>query len=102
MEIAMWLFTVAFAYGVGVFWYELLPGKLPGATWRVAAYPFALMVLAEAFIPSGPLKGPALMGVHPGLDAVAALIGVIIDWLVTTLRHVTVAKPETRGAPAHA
>ena len=44
MQFATWLFMVAFAYGIGIFWYDLLPGRLPHMTWRVAAYPFALMV----------------------------------------------------------
>lgn len=97
MEIATWLFMVAFAYGVGVFWYELLPGKMTGATWRVAAYPFAVMVLAEAFVP----LGPKFLGFHPGSAAIAALIGVIIDWLVTYLRHPQMAESlEMRRSPA--
>lgn len=98
MTIETWLFMVAFAYGIGVFWYELLPGHLPGALWRVAAYPFAAIVLSEAFIHFGPL----VLGFHIGSAAIAALVGVIIDWLVTSFRHATLAKPEARGIPAHA
>jgi hypothetical protein len=88
MEVATWLFMVAFAYAVGVFWYDLLPGRVTGKTWRVAAYPFAVMVLAEAFVP----LGPKFLGFHPGSAVIAALIGVIIDWLVTTLRHPKMAE----------
>ena len=34
-QFATWLFMVAFAYGIGIFWYDLLPGRLPHMTWRV-------------------------------------------------------------------
>ena len=88
MEVAMWLFMVAFAYAVGVFWYDLLPGKVTGKTWRIAAYPFAVMVLAEAFVP----LGQAFLSFHPGSTVIAALIGVIIDWLVTAFRHPKMAE----------
>jgi len=54
MQFATWLFMVAFAYGIGIVWYDLLPERLPHMTWRVAAYPFALMVIGEAIVPFGP------------------------------------------------
>ena len=46
--------------------------------WRVAAYPFGLMVLAEAYVHTG----PKVFGFHPGIDVIAALIAVVIDWIV--------------------
>ncbi len=83
MEFGTWLLMAAMAYGLGVFWYDLLPGKLPAHPWRVAAYPFVLMVFGQAFLPVGPSFG----GIHPVTALVASLIGVIIDWLITYLRH---------------
>ena len=37
MQVATWFFMVAFAYGIGVFWYDLLPGKLPEMAWRIVS-----------------------------------------------------------------
>ena len=37
------------ANGIGIFWYDLLPGRLPHMTWRVAACPFALMVIGPVY-----------------------------------------------------
>ncbi len=99
MQVATWLFMVAFAYGIGVFWYDLLEGRLPDRTWRVAAYPFILMVLGEAYVPAG----PDFLGFHPATGVIAALIGVVIDWIVTYFRRPrTVESPELRAAPANA
>lgn len=99
MQIATFLFMLAFAYGIGVFWYDLLPGHLPHRTWRVAAYPFILMVIGEAFVP----VGPGFLGFHPATAIVAALIGVIIDWLITYYRRPNaIEAPEGRIAPTAA
>ncbi|HEX7126242.1 MAG TPA: hypothetical protein VF406_10805 [Thermodesulfobacteriota bacterium] len=86
MDFGTWLLMVALAYGLGVFWYDLLPATLPEAPWRIAAYPFVLMVIGEAYAP----VGPAFSGVHPATAIVAALIGVVIDWIVQAAR-----RPET-------
>lgn len=98
MQVATFLFMVAFAYGVGIFWYDLLLGKLPHQAWRVAAYPFAVMVIAEALFPA---LGPAFLGFHPITALIAALVGVIIDWIVTTARQPRAIEAlESRSAPA--
>ncbi|MCL4542065.1 MAG: hypothetical protein M1396_06990 [Chloroflexi bacterium] len=97
MQFATWLMMIGFAYGIGLFWYDVLPARLPDMPWRVAAYPFALMVIGEAF--AG--YGPAFMGFHPGTAVVASLIGVLIDWIVTTARHPqAISAPEVHPAPA--
>ena len=89
---------IATAYGFGLFWYDLLPGKLPDIPWRVAAYPFAVMVLGEALVPIG----PAFQAFHPITAIIASLIGVVIDWIITYFRHPqAVATPELRTAPMH-
>jgi hypothetical protein len=88
---------VAFAYGVGLFWYDLLPGKLPELPWRVAAYPFTLMVIGEAFVG----VGAQFMGFHVGTAVIAGLVGVVIDWLITYFRHPqAIAAPELRRVAA--
>jgi hypothetical protein len=97
MDLGAFLFMLAFAYALGVFWYDLLPGQLSDRTWRVAAYPFALMAFGEAFLPFG----PEFAGIHVVTALVASLIGVIIDWVIQTLRHPTaVATPEVTPARA--
>ena len=97
MTIGSFLFMLAFAYGLGVFWYDLLPGQLSDRTWRAAAYPFALMAFGEAFVPYGPSFG----GIHVITALIAALIGVIIDWIIQTFRHpAAVPTPELHSAPA--
>ncbi len=98
MSVVTWLTMVAFAYGVGLFWYDLLPGKLPELPWRVAAYPFILMVIGETFVG----VGPQFMGTfHVGTAVIAALVGVVIDWLITYFRHPqAIAVPELRQMPA--
>ncbi len=92
MDIGSFLFMLAFAYGFGVFWYDLLPGQLSSRTWRAAAYPFALMAFGEAFVPWGPTFG----GIHVITALVAALIGVVIDCIIQTARHpAAVSTPES-------
>ncbi len=96
MDIGTFLFMLAFAYGLGVFWYDLLPGRLSDRTWRVAAYPFALMAFGEAFLPYGPTFG----GIHVVTALVATLIGVVIDWIIQIARHpAAVSTPEMAVAP---
>ena len=63
MTLGTFLLLTAFAYGIGVFWYDLLPAKLAERPWRVAAYPFLGIVLAEGLMPIGWL-GPAFGGLH--------------------------------------
>ncbi len=99
MQFATWLFMVAFAYGIGVFWYDLIRGQLPDRIWRVAAYPFLLMVIGEAFVPIG----TSFLGFHPATAVIAGLVGVIIDWIVTLIRQPrTVEAPERRSVPVAA
>ena len=97
IDIGSFLFMLAFAYALGVFWYDLLPGQLSDRTWRAAAYPFALMAFGEAFVPYGPSFG----GIHVITALIAALIGVIIDWIIQTARHpAAVPTPELHSVPA--
>jgi hypothetical protein len=98
MDITTLLLMVGFAYAVGIFWYELLPGRLPGALWCVAAYPFALIVLFETFLPIGPKP----LGFHPGGAVIAALIGVLLHWQVSYVHGAAASRvPAMRGTPAH-
>ncbi len=99
MNIGSFLFMLAFAYALGVFWYDLLPGQLSTRTWRTAAYPFGLMAFGEALVP----YGPSFAGIHVVTALIAALIGVIIDWIIQTARHpAAVSSPEMGTVPARA
>jgi hypothetical protein len=93
MDIGTFLVILAFSYGIGVFWYDLLPGQLSSQVWRAAAYPFAAIVIAEAVVPYGPTVG----GMHITSAVIAALIAVIVDWIITTYRQPSmVSAPELR------
>ncbi|MBI2303959.1 MAG: hypothetical protein HYU86_04340 [Chloroflexi bacterium] len=83
MDIGTLLLMVAFAYGLGVLWYDLLPGEVSMKPWRVAAYPFAAMVIAEVLVVYGPMFG----GFHVLSAIGASLIGVLVDWGVNLVRH---------------
>jgi hypothetical protein len=99
MDIGTFLLMLAFAYGIGVFWYDLLPGRLPDMAWRVAAYPFAAIVIAQALVQIGPVIG----GLYILPAIVGALIGVIVDWIVTSARRpLAINAPETRMTEAPA
>jgi len=86
MELGTFLLLIAFAYCIGVFWYDLLPGKLAERPWRVAAYPFVGIVLMEAAARPD-WVGPAFGGLHLMPLFVGSLLGVVVDWLVTSYRH---------------
>jgi hypothetical protein len=97
MDLGSLLFLVALSYGMGVFWYSLIPGRMPDTAWRVAAYPFLASAIAEALFSFG----PALGGIHVLVALVASLVGVIVDWIITDLRHYRiVAEPRSAGAQA--
>ncbi|TMA40854.1 MAG: hypothetical protein E6J71_13405 [Deltaproteobacteria bacterium] len=100
MELGTFLLLSAFAYGIGIFWYDLLPGKLAERPWRVAAYPFVGIVLAEAMTRADWL-GPAFGGLHVVPLLVGSLFGVVVDWLVTSSRHpAAIVAPELHARAA--
>jgi hypothetical protein len=100
MEFGTFLLLSAFAYGIGVFWYDLLPAKLAERPWRVAAYPFVGIVLTEALVPVEWL-GPAFGGFHVVALLFGSLFGVLADWLVTSYRHPSaIVAPEMHAGRA--
>jgi hypothetical protein len=42
MDVGTFLLMVGLSYGLGLLWYDLLPGKLPEQVWRVAGYPMPI------------------------------------------------------------
>jgi hypothetical protein len=95
MDIGSLLLLLGLAYGFGVLWYDLLPGRLPDRVWRAAAYPFLGIWVAEAVL-SPHFPGDPVFG---GLHLIAALIGsivaVIVDWIITAARQPALV-PEPR------
>ncbi len=96
MSVGTFLLMLALSYAFGVLWYDLLPGKLTTAVWRVAAYPFLGMWVAETLFQMGPNFG----GLHLIPSAVGAIVAVIVDWIIASARHpAAVAQFEPRTEP---
>jgi hypothetical protein len=94
MDFGTFLLLIGFSYGIGVFWYDLLPAKLAEKPWRVAAYPFMGIVLAHALLPAE-YHGPAYGTMHVVPMVFGSLVGVLVDCLVTGYRHpAAIAAPE--------
>ena len=98
MDIGLVLFMLALSYGLGVLWYDLLPGRLPNRVWRVAAYPFLGIFAAEAILAPALSFDPKVGGIHVVSALIGSLVGVGIDWLVNQVRHpVVIMQPERRA-----
>ena len=100
MELGTILLMVGLSYAFGVLWYDLLPGRLPEQIWRVAAYPFLGMFAGEGlysfFLLSGDIE---FGGIHLFTAAVASLLAVVADWIITQARRpAMIEAPEPRAA----
>ena len=104
MDIGTFLLMLGLSYGMGLLWYELLPGKVPTHIWRVAAYPFLGMFAASALLPwmFGTLNDPTVGGMHFFTALIGALVGVLVDWVVTGVRHPAMHVPEMHAHGAAA
>jgi hypothetical protein len=87
MELGTLLLMVGLAYALGVLWYDLLPGKLPEQAWRVAAYPFLGIFVAEALLPKVLTADPAVGNIHLISAFLGSLVAVIVDWIITQARQ---------------
>ena len=99
MDLGTILLMLGLAYGLGVLWYELLPGNVPGKVWRVAAYPFLGIYVAEALLPSLLTFDPKFGGIHLITALIGSLVAVVVDWVITALRRPSAAA-ERRPAAA--
>jgi hypothetical protein len=94
VDFGHFLLLIGFSYGIGVFWYDLLPAKLAEKPWRVAAYPFLGIVLTHALLPME-YQGYAFGGLHVIPLVFGSLIGVVVDTMVTSYRHpAAISAPE--------
>ena len=99
MEIGSLLFMLGLAYALGLLWYDLVPGKLPAQIWRVAAYPFLGIFVAESLLPMVFTADPKFGGIHLFTAFIGSLAGVIADWVITEARRPSVvATLEPRAA----
>jgi hypothetical protein len=100
MEFGTFLLLICFSYGIGIFWYDLLPAKLAEKPWRVAAYPFLGIVLCHLLMPAE-YHGPAFGTFHLVPLLFGSLVGVIVDVLVTTYRQpAEISAPEMHAGRA--
>jgi hypothetical protein len=101
MDVGTFLLMAGLAYALGLLWYDLLPGKLPEQVWRVAAYPFLGIFVAEAVLPSFLPFDPKFGNFHLVTVLIGSLVAVVVDWVVRQARHPSlVVTPEPRAAMA--
>lgn len=101
MDIGTFLVMLAVSYCLGVLWYDLLPGKLASAVWRVAAYPFLGIFVANMWLPHF-AADPKFGGLGLISTFVGSLIAVIVDWIITSARQpmtVRTIEPRAETAP---
>jgi hypothetical protein len=101
MDVGTFLLMLGLSYALGLFWYDLLPSKLPEQVWRVAAYPFLGIFVAEALLPSVLPFDPKFGNLHLITVLIGSLVAVVVDWVIRQARHPSlVLTPEARGAAA--
>jgi hypothetical protein len=91
MDIGTFLLMLAVSYALGVLWYDLLPGRLPMAVWRVAGYPFLGIFVANMFLPHFSAD-PKFGGLGLISTFVGSLIAVIVDWIITSARQPAIVR----------
>ena len=87
MDIGSLLMMLGLAYAFGVLWYDLLPGRLPDRVWRVAAYPFLGIWVAQALLSPHFAVDPDFGGIHLVAAIIGSIVAVIVDWIITTARQ---------------
>jgi hypothetical protein len=101
MTVGTFLLMLGLSYGLGLLWYDLLLGKLPEQIWRVAAYPFLGIFVAEALLGSVLSFDPQFGGLHLLTVLIGSLVAVVVDWVIRQSRRPSlVLTPEARGAAA--
>ncbi len=99
MDSGTLLLMVGLAYGLGVLWYDLLPASVPDRVWRIAAYPFLGIFVAEALLSPILTFDPKFGGVHLITALVGSLVAVAVDRAITELRRPAAAAwPHPRPA----
>jgi hypothetical protein len=102
MDIGSLLLMLGLAYGFGVLWYDLLPGRLPDRVWRVAAYPFLGIWVAQALLSPRFASDPEFGGLHLIAAIIGSLVAVIVDWIITAARQPALVSEPRREVRATA
>ena len=99
MDIGTVLLMLGLSYAFGLLWYDLLPGRLPERVWRVAAYPFLGIYLGEVILAPALAFDPKFGGIHVLSAIIGSIVAVLVDLVVTQVRHPAVAmRPQPRAA----
>jgi hypothetical protein len=99
MDVGTLLLMLSLSYALGLLWYDLLPGKLPQQVWRVAAYPFLGIFVAEALLPTVLTFDPKFGNLHLLTVLIGSLVAVVVDWIIQQARRPSlVLTPEARVA----
>src|SRR6266851_7217055 len=99
MDVGTFLLMLGLSYALGLLWYDLLPGKLPEQVWRVAAYPFLGIFVAEALLPSVLIFDPKFGNLHLLTVPTGSLVAVVVDWIIQKARRPSlVLTPDARAA----
>jgi hypothetical protein len=97
MDIGTVLLMLGLSYGLGLLWYDVPPGELPAQIWRIAAYSFIGIFVAEAAIAPFFTADLQFGGLHLISAFVGSLVAVIVDWIIAQACHpTTVHLPEAR------
>jgi hypothetical protein len=99
MDVGTLLLMAGLAYGFGILWYNLLPATVPGPVWRVMAYPFLGIYVAEALIAPMLPFDPVFGGIHLISAIVGSIVAVVVDWVILQARH-PAQVPQPRPQPA--
>jgi hypothetical protein len=101
MDVGTLLLMLGLSYALGLLWYDLLPGKLPQQVWRVVAYPFLGIFVAEALLPPVLTFDPKFGNLHLLTVLIGSLVAVVVDWIIQQARRPSlVLTPEARAAAA--
>src|SRR5260370_24581136 len=93
MDVGTLLLMLGLSYALGLFWYDLLPSKLPEQVWRVAAYPFLGIFVAEALLPSVLPFDPKFGNLHLLTVLIGSLVAAGVDSVIRHARHPPLRPP---------
>ncbi len=98
MDLGALLFMVALSYGLGVLWYNLLPGNVPDKVWRVAAYPFIGIYASQTLLGPQMTFDPKMGGIQLLTAAIGSIVAVIVDWIISEVRKPSASAWPSRSA----
>jgi hypothetical protein len=87
LDVGTLFLMLGLSCALGLLWYDLLPGRLPQQVWRVAAYPFLGIFVAEALLPSVLTFDPKFGNIHLLTVLIGTLVAVVVDWIVQQARR---------------